>query len=134
MFRALGAADHDAFAALNAMLTAVDPVELVGDNVSPMSGSPTSPPKGGMAAGALWTNLLWLQSAGFVSLGVSVKLLLKQAVKASLPAKYAWLMCGSLVILEVEDMAAAEGWAENDPYTKAGLFESVELIPWKKVI
>jgi len=48
----LGAADRDAFAALNAMLTAVDPVELVGDNVSPMSGSPTSPPKGGMAAGA----------------------------------------------------------------------------------
>ncbi|MEQ8291972.1 MAG: YciI family protein [Roseovarius sp.] len=43
-------------------------------------------------------------------------------------------MCGSLVILEVEDMAAAEGWAENDPYAKAGLFESVELIPWKKVI
>ena len=43
-------------------------------------------------------------------------------------------MCGSLVILKVEDMAAAEGWAENDPYAKAGLFESVELIPWKKVI
>ena len=43
-------------------------------------------------------------------------------------------MCGSLVILDVEDMAAAEHWAENDPYAKAGLFESVELIPWKKVI
>lgn len=25
-------------------------------------------------------------------------------------------MIGSLVILEVEDMAAAETWAENDPY------------------
>ncbi|KRS16881.1 YciI family protein [Roseovarius indicus] len=43
-------------------------------------------------------------------------------------------MCGSLVILDVEDMAAAEAWAENDPYAKAGLFETVELIPWKKVI
>lgn len=43
-------------------------------------------------------------------------------------------MCGSLVILDVDDMAAAEVWAENDPYAKAGLFESVELIPWKKVI
>ncbi|MEQ8897818.1 MAG: YciI family protein [Roseovarius sp.] len=43
-------------------------------------------------------------------------------------------MCGSLVILDVEDMAAAEDWAGNDPYAKAGLFESVELIPWKKVI
>ncbi|SDD62831.1 YciI family protein [Ruegeria marina] len=43
-------------------------------------------------------------------------------------------MIGSLVILDVEDMAAAEAWAANDPYAKAGLFQSVELIPWKKVI
>lgn len=43
-------------------------------------------------------------------------------------------MIGSLVILDVEDMAAAETWAANDPYAKAGLFASVELIPWKKVI
>ncbi len=43
-------------------------------------------------------------------------------------------MIGSLVILDVQDIAAAEAWAENDPYAKAGLFESVELIPWKKVI
>lgn len=43
-------------------------------------------------------------------------------------------MIGSLVILEVEDMAAAQGWVDNDPYAKAGLFDSVELIPWKKVI
>ncbi|MCA0929646.1 YciI family protein [Ruegeria profundi] len=43
-------------------------------------------------------------------------------------------MIGSLVILEVEDMTAAQTWADNDPYAKAGLFKSVELIPWKKVI
>ncbi len=43
-------------------------------------------------------------------------------------------MCGSLVILDVEDMAAAKDWAANDPYAKAGLFASVELIQWKKVI
>ena len=43
-------------------------------------------------------------------------------------------MFGSLVILEVEDMAAAEAWAANDPYLHAGLFEHVELVPWKKVI
>ena len=43
-------------------------------------------------------------------------------------------MIGSLVILDVEDMAAAQAWADNDPYAKAGLFETVELIPWKKVI
>ncbi|CUH49972.1 YciI family protein [Ruegeria atlantica] len=43
-------------------------------------------------------------------------------------------MIGSLIILEVEDMAAAQNWADNDPYAKAGLFQSVDLITWKKVI
>jgi len=43
-------------------------------------------------------------------------------------------MAGSLVVLDVEDMAAGEAWAAADPYNKAGLFEAVELITWKKVI
>ncbi|MBE1286069.1 MAG: YciI family protein [Rhodobacteraceae bacterium] len=43
-------------------------------------------------------------------------------------------MVGSLVILDVEDMAAAQAWAANDPYAKAGLFEKVDLIAWNKVI
>ncbi len=43
-------------------------------------------------------------------------------------------MTGSLVILDVADMAKAEDWAANDPYAKAGLFAKVELIAWKKVI
>ena len=43
-------------------------------------------------------------------------------------------MCGSLVVLDVADMAAAQDWATNDPYAKAGLFESTELIQWNKVI
>ena len=43
-------------------------------------------------------------------------------------------MCGSLIILDVNDMAAAEAWAENDPYNKAGLFETSTLKIWKKVI
>ena len=43
-------------------------------------------------------------------------------------------MAGSLVILDVADMAAAQLWADNDPYAKAGLFAKVELIEWKKVI
>jgi uncharacterized protein YciI len=42
-------------------------------------------------------------------------------------------MVGSLVVLDVPDMAAAEDWAANDPYAKAGLFESVTLRAWKKV-
>lgn len=43
-------------------------------------------------------------------------------------------MCGSLVVLEVADMAAAQAWADNEPYFKAGLFESVKLQAWKRVI
>lgn len=43
-------------------------------------------------------------------------------------------MAGSLIILDVPDMAAAEDWAANDPYAKAGLFESVVLKPWNRVI
>ncbi|WP_370161272.1 YciI family protein [Limimaricola soesokkakensis] len=43
-------------------------------------------------------------------------------------------MDGSLVILDVADLQAALDWAENDPYARAGLFESVEIRAWKKVI
>lgn len=43
-------------------------------------------------------------------------------------------MCGSLIVLDVEDMAAAHAFVAGDPYGKAGLFESVELIAWNKVI
>ena len=43
-------------------------------------------------------------------------------------------MCGSLIVLEVADLAAAQAWADNDPYAKAGLFSDVTLRAWKKVI
>ena len=43
-------------------------------------------------------------------------------------------MIGSLIILDVTDKSAAEDWAANDPYAKAGLFDSVTLTAWKKVI
>lgn len=43
-------------------------------------------------------------------------------------------MCGSLIVLDVEDLAAAQAWADNDPYAKAGLFAAVTLRAWKKVI
>lgn len=43
-------------------------------------------------------------------------------------------MSGSLLILALDTMAEAENWAENDPYAKAGLFDSVTLKAWKKVI
>lgn len=43
-------------------------------------------------------------------------------------------MSGSLLILDVADMKAAEDWAANDPYALAGLFETVRLETWNKVI
>lgn len=43
-------------------------------------------------------------------------------------------MTGSLVILNVDDLAAARDWAAEDPYAKAGLFQSVDIREWKKVI
>jgi uncharacterized protein len=42
-------------------------------------------------------------------------------------------MTGSLIILDLPDMAAAEAWAAADPYAQAGLFESVTIRAWKKV-
>ncbi len=35
--------------------------------------------------------------------------------------------CGSLLIIDVEDRAAAEGFAEADPYARVNLFESVAV-------
>ncbi|MGB1425910.1 MAG: YciI family protein [Paracoccaceae bacterium] len=43
-------------------------------------------------------------------------------------------MIGSLIVLEVDSFPDAQNWAQNDPYAKAGLFESVRLIRWNKVI
>jgi uncharacterized protein YciI len=43
-------------------------------------------------------------------------------------------MCGSLLVLDLPDLAAAQDWAANDPYAKAGLFGDVTLSAWKKVI
>ncbi len=44
------------------------------------------------------------------------------------------VMSGSLIILDVTDMAAAQSWADNDPYKAAGLFASATITEWNKVI
>jgi len=43
-------------------------------------------------------------------------------------------MCGSLLIMETDEMAEAEAWAAADPYKAADLFERVEIRTWKRVI
>ena len=40
-------------------------------------------------------------------------------------------MCGSLLIIEAADLSAAHIWASNDPYAKAGLFQSTDVRAWK---
>lgn len=43
-------------------------------------------------------------------------------------------MLGSLIIVEAADMAAARTFAANDPYALAGLFQSVEIKPWRWIV
>ncbi len=38
---------------------------------------------------------------------------------------------GSLVIVDCESQAAAEAFAEKDPFARAGLFSSVSVKPWR---
>lgn len=42
-------------------------------------------------------------------------------------------MCGSAILLEAPDRAAAEAFATNDPYAKAGLFAKVSIHEFKTV-
>lgn len=42
--------------------------------------------------------------------------------------------CGSLLLIDVEDRAAAEGFSASDPYARAGLFESTIIRPFRTVL
>ena len=44
------------------------------------------------------------------------------------------MMNGSLLLMDFSTLAEAEEFAANDPYGKAGLFESVVVKKWKKVL
>lgn len=41
---------------------------------------------------------------------------------------------GSLLIIEADDRAAAEAFAEGDPYRREGVFERVEIRPWRAAL
>ena len=41
---------------------------------------------------------------------------------------------GSIIVVEAEDKAAAQAQADNDPFTAAGVFESVEVHAWRLAI
>jgi uncharacterized protein YciI len=41
---------------------------------------------------------------------------------------------GSLLVLDCDNEAAARALLDADPYAKAGLFASVDLRPWRRVV
>ncbi len=43
-------------------------------------------------------------------------------------------MTGSFLLIDVADRAAAEAFAEGDPFARAGLFQHTEIRRWRKVI
>ena len=43
-------------------------------------------------------------------------------------------MIGSIILLEAENLEAAQAFAASDPYKLAGLFQSVTIRPFRQVI
>jgi uncharacterized protein YciI len=43
-------------------------------------------------------------------------------------------MIGSLLVVDCDDLAAARALAARDPYAQAGLFSSVAIRAWRKVL
>lgn len=43
-------------------------------------------------------------------------------------------MMGSLIVIEAENKEEALNWSKNDPYNKAGLFQSVKIYKFKHLI
>ena len=41
---------------------------------------------------------------------------------------------GSLIVAEFESLEAARAWADADPYVAAGVYERVEVRPFRKVL
>ena len=41
---------------------------------------------------------------------------------------------GSLIVAEFDDLAAAQSWADSDPYVAAGVYQSVVVKTFKKVL
>jgi uncharacterized protein YciI len=43
-------------------------------------------------------------------------------------------MIGSLIVVDFAEKAGLDAFLAGDPYAKAGLFQSVAVRPWKKVL
>ena len=43
-------------------------------------------------------------------------------------------MVGSMLVMEADDIETVRDWATNDPYNLNGVFERVDIRPWKAVL
>lgn len=43
-------------------------------------------------------------------------------------------MCGSMLVVEADDIEMAHAWHALDPYRSAGLFETSEVKPWRVTV
>ncbi len=41
---------------------------------------------------------------------------------------------GSLIVAEFDSLEDARAWADADPYVKAGVYQSIEVSPFKRVM
>ena len=56
----------------------------------------------------------------------------RPAIDAEDPGPAGFL--GSLVVARFDSIADAKQWADADPYVSAGVYESVEVTPFKRVM
>lgn len=56
----------------------------------------------------------------------------RPAIDASDPGPAGFL--GSLVVAEFDSLDEAQAWADADPYVESGVYESVEVSPFKRVM
>jgi uncharacterized protein YciI len=43
-------------------------------------------------------------------------------------------MCGSMIVIEADDLDMAHAWHALDPYRSAGLFDASEVKPWRVTV
>ncbi len=56
----------------------------------------------------------------------------RPAIDASDPGEAGFL--GSLIVARFDSLEDAQKWADADPYVAAGVYESVEVTPFKRVM
>jgi uncharacterized protein YciI len=56
----------------------------------------------------------------------------RPAIDAADPGPAGFL--GSLIVARFDSLADAEAWAQSDPYAQSGVYDSVEVTPFNRVM